>query len=242
MSLTVILSVIDVMTLSNTLRWFAVSLSVRSRMNTHTLRSMSKLHSMICKAQPQHGIAWHAAQHSAAGHTIYPSAQAYAYVVHPCMSHAMLISIHSLDAVYVESQLRVAWVCNACYHLVASMQVASGFNAAMKLPIHARAHMHVQGLTSVHAAHLCIILQWADVWWELHTLLAQPTGCTQHVAQTHMHAPAQHADKYTAALVRRCDNITSCVIVHGKALPLPASARLYGQQPGMQMKGCCRSR
>jgi hypothetical protein len=42
------------MTLSNTLRWLAVSLSVRSRMNSHTLRSMSKLHSMICTQQAGH--------------------------------------------------------------------------------------------------------------------------------------------------------------------------------------------
>jgi hypothetical protein len=44
------LSVMDVMTFSNTLLWLAVSLSVRSRMYTHTLRSMSKLHSMICSS------------------------------------------------------------------------------------------------------------------------------------------------------------------------------------------------
>jgi hypothetical protein len=47
---TVMLSVIDVITLSKTLWWFAVSLSVLSRMYIHTRRSLSKLHSMIYQA------------------------------------------------------------------------------------------------------------------------------------------------------------------------------------------------
>jgi hypothetical protein len=55
MSLTVMLSVMEVMTLLNTLTWLAESLSVRSRMNFHTFRSMSKLHSTICNMQKKHG-------------------------------------------------------------------------------------------------------------------------------------------------------------------------------------------